>query len=136
MVASSTPAGGVSGFLNEAGGAVSGFANQFAQESGLFNSGGQGISGLQNIGAMESGSANLGNFMPGFYNATVLNPRDAGLRLGYRERRLADLRRAERSPAAVTVDSTVVKNARPAGTLSQSCSGGCREPWRQRCDDR
>ncbi len=44
-----------------------------ARTSGLFNSGGQGISGLQNVGTLESGWANLGNFMSGFYNTTMLN---------------------------------------------------------------
>jgi hypothetical protein len=66
-------AGGASGFLNDAGGAVSGLEDKFADSSGLFNSGGPGISGLQNVGTLQSGWANLGNFMSGVYNTSILN---------------------------------------------------------------
>ncbi|WP_415624152.1 hypothetical protein, partial [Mycobacterium intermedium] len=67
-------AGGASGFFNDAAdGAVSGIGNAFAQVSGMFNAGGPGLSGFQNFGTLESGWANLGNFISGFYNSTVLD---------------------------------------------------------------
>ena len=41
--------------------------------SGWFNSGGADLSGVQNVGTLESGWANLGNFLSGFYNTSVLD---------------------------------------------------------------
>lgn len=65
--------GGASGFLNNVSGAVSGIANAFTQTSGIFNDGGVGVSGFQNFGTLESGWANLGNFLSGVYNTSVLD---------------------------------------------------------------
>jgi hypothetical protein len=49
------------------------FNSSTLPSSGLFNSGGVGNSGLQNVGTLESGWANLGNFMSGVYNTSVLD---------------------------------------------------------------
>jgi len=52
---------------------VSGYANAFISESGFFNSVGPDVSSLQNFGTLESGWANLGNFISGVYNTSVLD---------------------------------------------------------------